>query len=140
MLQFVDNIYVIALFKEMIDTPKKGGKVSKTRSMIIAILKQNVEDPVLSGNLFDLTSTIEDGNIVSKTYQTSLNIYQYICTISAHPPLMVKGVVFSMLNIYYCQNSHLKDIWDIAILLYKSHKDQGWDRITLEPLFYLVAQ
>ena len=38
------------------------------------ILKWNVEDPSLSVDFLDLTLTIEDGNIVSKTYQKPLNL------------------------------------------------------------------
>ena len=67
----------------------------------------------------------------------SRSTYQYICPNSAHPPWMLKGIDFSMLKRYYYQNSHLEDFWEIAMLLYKRLKDQGWDRKTLKQFFVL---
>ena len=58
------------------------------------ILKWNVEDPSLSLNFLDLTLTIEYIDIMSKTHQKPLNLYQYICQNSAHPPWMLKSIVF----------------------------------------------
>ena len=135
MLRFVDDIYGIVLVGGEDGYSKERWNSFKDDINDFGILKWNVEDPSLSVDFLDLTLTIEDGNIVSKTYQKPLNLYQYICPNSAHPPWMLKGIVFSMLKRYYYQNSHVKDFWEIAMLLYKRLKDRGWDRKTLEPIF-----
>ena len=91
--------------------------------------------PKLSVDFLDLTLTIQDGIIVSKTYQKPFNLYQSICPNSAHPSWLIKGIIFSMLKRYYHQNIYVEDFWKVAILFYNRLKDRGWDRETLEPIF-----
>ena len=134
MKTFVNDIYAIVLVGGKDGIFKEEWEKFKYDIDDFWILKWNVEDPSLSADFLDLTLTIENGTIVSNTYQKPLNLYQYICPNSAHPPWMLKGIVFSMLKRYYYQNSHLEDFWKIAMLLYKRLKDQGWDRKTLEPM------
>ena len=76
--------------------------------MILGSSNGMLKIPSLSVSFLDLTLTIEGGNIVSKTFQKPLNLYQYICPNSAHPSLMSKDTVFSVLKRYYYQNSHLE--------------------------------
>ena len=64
-----------------------------------------------------------------------MNLYQYIPPNSAHPPGMIKGMIYGMLRQYYLQNSIIEDYWTIAMLFYNRLKDRGWPRATLEPIF-----
>ena len=128
MKQFVDEIYAIVLVGSKDGLSKEGLEDFKDDIGDFGILKWNVEDPSLGVNFLDLTLTINYDNNVSKNYQKWLNLYQFIYPNSAHSPCLLKGVVFSMLKRYYCQNSHLKDFWETAMLLYKPLKDQGWDK------------
>ena len=125
MKQFVVVIYGIILVGGKYGFSKGEWGSFKDNIDDFRILKWNVEDPSLSFSFLHLTLTTEDGNIVSKTYQKPLNLYQYTCPNPAQPPWMLKGIVFSMLNRYYYQNRHLKDLWEIAMLLFKRLKDQG---------------
>ena len=107
LLHVIDNIYAIATFGGEDGYSKEKWNNSKEDINNFGILKCNVEDASLSVVFLYLTLTIEYGNIVSKTYQTPLNLYQYICPNSAHTPCMLKGIVFSMLKRCYHQNGHV---------------------------------
>ena len=99
------------------------------------MLKWTVQESSMSANYLDLTVTIENGNVVTKTYQKPTNLYQYITPNSAHPPWMIKGIITSMLRTYFYQNTHRSDYWDIAMKFYTRLRERGWDRKTLEPIF-----
>jgi hypothetical protein len=135
MKRYIDDIYAIALVGGEDGFSKEKWEIFKKDINDFGILKWNVEDPSFSVDFLDLTLKIEDGNIVSKTYQKPTNLYQYICPNSAHPPWMIGGIVFSMLKRYYHQNTHVEDYWRVAMSFYKRLKDRGWDRRTLETAF-----
>jgi hypothetical protein len=128
-LQCVDNIYGIVLVEGGYGYSKEMLDVFKEDINYVVTTKWNVEDPFLSDDFLNLTLTIEYGHIVSKAYQKVLNLYQYMCPNSSHPPWMLKSIVFGMLKRCYHQNGYINDFWEmIAILVYKRLKDQGWDR------------
>ena len=92
---FVDDIYAIVLVGGEDGLSEEKWEKIKYDIDDFGILKWNVEDPSLSVDFLDLNLTIEDGNIVSKTYQKPLNLYQYIYLKSAHPPWILKGSFFA---------------------------------------------
>ena len=100
-----------------------------------SILTWDCDEPSTSVDFLDLTVEIKDGAFITRTYQKPMNLYQYILPNSAHPPGMIKGMIYSMLRQYYLQNSNLEDYWKIAMLFYNRLKDRGWPRSTLEPIF-----
>ena len=77
---------------------------------------------------------IEDGAIVSRTYQKPINLYQYISPNSAHPQWMTKGIISGMLSRYYFQNTYTEYYWAVLMLFYNQLKDRGWDGAILEPI------
>ena len=79
-------------------------------------------------NFLDLTIRIEGSRIQTKTYQKSMNLYQYIMPQSNHPRRMMKGIIFSLLRNYHRQNSKFDDYKRMAHLLFQRHVDRGWDR------------
>jgi len=99
------------------------------------ILTWECDEPSTSVDFLDLTVEIRDGSFITKTYQKPMNLYQYIPPNSAHPPGMIKGMIYGILRQYYLQNSKLEDYWKIAMLFYNRLKDRGWLRATLEPIF-----
>ena len=137
MLQSVENSYGIALMwgEDLFSKEKWDGFKKNVNDF--GILKWNVEDPSLSVIILHLTLPIKDGNIVSKTYQKPLNLYQYICPISAHPLWMLEGIIFSTLKRYYPKISHVNPFWSVAMILYKRLKDWGWNGKTLEPICFI---
>ena len=94
----VDDIYVIVLVGGEDGISEEEWEKFKYDIDELEILKWNITDLSLSVDSLDLTLTIKHGNIVSKTYQKPLNLYQYICPNSAHPPWMLKRIIFSVLK------------------------------------------
>lgn len=73
-------------------------------------LTWKVEELSKSVNFLDLTITIgEDRRIVTKTYEKSMNLYLYIPPASAHPPGVLKSIVYGNLRRYWLQNSSRSD-------------------------------
>ena len=91
------------------------------------ILQWDVNEPSMRVNFLDLTITIEDCIIISRTYQKPGNLFQYISPNSAHPPWMIKAIISSMLSRYYYQNTYIKDYWTVSMEFYNHPKDLGWN-------------
>ena len=63
------------------------------------ILEWEFEEPSKKVNFLDLTISIENEMIVTKTFQKALNLYQYLSPIiSNHPPRIIKGIIYSLFN------------------------------------------
>jgi hypothetical protein len=61
-------------------------------------LTWKVKELSKSVNFLDLTITIrEDRRIMTKTYKKLMNLYLYIPPASAHPPGMLKSIVYGNL-------------------------------------------
>ncbi len=82
------------------------------------ILTWEFEDLSSSVNFLDLTITIENRRIITKTYQKALNLYQYILHSSAHPKGMMKGIIYSLIQSHHQQNSEYSDYKDITTKLF----------------------
>ena len=78
-------------------------------------------------NFLDLTLTLENGRIVSKTYQKPTNLYLYLPPSSAHPPGCIKGTIYGLLGRYYAQNTYRKDYLALVKKLYTHLLNRGWN-------------
>ena len=78
---------------------------------------------------------LNNGRITTKTYQKAMNLYLYIPSHSAHPPGMIKGMVYGLLHRYHDQNSSREDFLSITSLLFKRLVQRGWDKKFLRELF-----
>lgn len=85
-----------------------------------------------SVDFLDLTISIDNGKISTKTFQKDLNLYQYIMPTSAHPPWMMPGIIYSLMKKYKRQNTYEHDYNDMAVKLFKRHVARGWDRATMK--------
>ena len=99
------------------------------------MLKWDFKEPSKSVDFLDLTIYIEDGWVLTRTYQKSMNLYQYISPSSNHPPTMIKGIVYSLLRTYKLQNSKEEDYLNVACLLHERHVARGWGRAFLSASF-----
>lgn len=105
------------------------------------ILTWDFEEPTTSVNFLDLTITINHRRrITTKTYQKALNLYQYIPPMSAHPPNMIKGIIYSLMRSYYRQNTLTSDYHNIAVKLFERHVARGWDRALIKSLILEADQ
>ena len=130
LLRFIDDMFGIVI----IGDSQKWKKFEQDLNNFW-ILKWELEDPCQQLDYLDVTLTLKDGKISSKSYQKPTSLYQYICPNSAHPPWVIKGVIFSMLKRYHLQNTFADDYWETAMLFYKRLKDRGWERNVLTPMF-----
>ena len=85
------------------------------------ILEWDIEEPSDSVDFLDLTISLKNRRITTKTYQKALNLYQYLTPTSNHPPRMMRGIIHSLLSKYYEQNSNSDDYVAMATKLFRRH-------------------
>jgi hypothetical protein len=66
-----------------------------------------------------------------KTFQKDMNLYLYILPTSAHPPNLLKGLIFGRLRAYWKQNTDPDDFTHFATLLGKRLIARGWPKTTV---------
>ena len=93
------------------------------------ILKWDIKQQRLSTtvNFLDLTLTINNDTITSKTYQKEMNLYLYLPAASAHPQGCIKGTIYGLIRRYFNQNTYRKDYVHIVGLFYRRICARGWD-------------
>ena len=64
-----------------------------------------------------------------------MNLYLYIPPCSAHPPTMIRGLIFGRLRAYYNHNTDVADYHKMAILLAQRLVDRGWNFDKIRPVF-----
>ena len=74
------------------------------------VLKLTIEERSREVNFLDLTIKINGCNqIETRTYQKPMNLYLYLHNASAHPPGVMKGVMFGEVKRYKMQNTRRAD-------------------------------
>jgi hypothetical protein len=68
-------------------------------------LKWVIEEPSLNTNFLDLTLSISESKILTKTFQKDMNLYLYSPASSAHPPSCLKGLIMGDMRRYWIQNN-----------------------------------
>ncbi|KAL7481372.1 hypothetical protein ACHAW6_007053 [Cyclotella cf. meneghiniana] len=122
--RFVDDIFLILigecdfLWDELVHTFNDFG-----------ILKWDCPKPNNSIEFLDITLSIEDNLITTRTYQKPNNLYLYIPPHSTHPGGAAKGRLYSILWKYWHQNSIYSNFVHFSNLLFKHHLRQGSDKL-----------
>ena len=101
--RFIDDIFGI-----WVGTDHKFDSLIKDANNF-GILKWDFNRPTNTAAFLDLNITIREGKITTGTHQKEGNPYLYITAQSAHPPGMIKGVIFGLVQCYYEQNSDKND-------------------------------
>ena len=106
------------------------------------VLTWDIKDQTLSRsvNFLDLTLTIEGSRIVSRTYQKNLNLYLYLPPASAHPPGVLKGLIFGLIRRYHAQNTHREDYHRMVRLLYHRLLERGWNSLQISPIIQGICR
>jgi hypothetical protein len=99
------------------------------------ILRWEFSTPATSVNFLDLTIWIENGIIMTRTYQKPNHPYLYIPPHSCHTKGMIKGTIYGLVRKYHEQNSRHSDFLEMTQLLFKRHFARGWPQHTLKPIF-----
>ena len=104
-------------------------------------LRWEVEERSREVNFLDLTITINDSNrIETRTYQKPMNLYLYLHHASAHPPGVLKGMIYGCMRRYYLQNSHRSDYLRMIRLLRDRLVARGHKRALLNDMMVEAAQ
>jgi hypothetical protein len=92
-------------------------------------------------NFLDLTICINNSHqIITKTYQKPTNLHLYIPPTSAHPPGVLKSLIFGNLNRYWKQNTHVADFIDIAKQFASRLITRGYKTSDIQHLFLTAAK
>jgi len=92
-------------------------------------------------NFLDLTISIDNHHqIVTKTYQKPTNLHLYIPPTSAHPPGVLKSLIYSNLYRYWKQNTYIADFVDIAKQFASRLVNQGYKIEDIKHIFLSAAK
>jgi hypothetical protein len=97
------------------------------------------DPPSHSVNFLDLTLTISNGQIISKTYVKPHNLHLYLPPTSAHAPGVLKSLIFGNLQRYWKQNTHTSDFSKIASDFYQHLLARGHNPATVSKIFLDAA-
>ena len=98
------------------------------------LLRWDIDEPSSSVDYLDLTITIKDRRIITRTYQKEMNLYQYLPPHSCHPSSTLKGMIYSLMRTYFKQNTLQQDYISTVILMFHHLLARGWDRYTLKDI------
>ena len=93
-------------------------------------------------DFLDLTLEINEKTrqIETSTFQKDMNLYLYLPPHSAHPPGVMKGMVFGCLETLWNQNSKLEDYKKFANLFFNRLLERGHDINSLTEIFLDAAK
>jgi len=84
----------------------------------------------------DLNIRIDNtNNFIYKTYQKPMNLHLYIPPASAHPPGVIKSLIYGLLRQYHRQNSNITTFQTIVRKLFTRLIARGHRRPDLLPIF-----
>ena len=92
--------------------------------------------PSTSVDFLDLTLSIENGRVVTRTFQKPMNLFLYLPSGSAHPQGCIKGTIYGLISRYYAQTTYQKDyIYFLVTLYHYRHLyDRSWDKEFIQGL------
>ena len=121
------NRYIDDIFGIWIGESDDNWELFKIETNNFGLLKWDFSELSHSINFLDLTISINHGEITFCTYQKLMNLYHYIPPHSAHPPGLIRGMIYGLVKTYYFQNSRDRDYITILSLLHKRLVERGWD-------------
>lgn len=126
--RYIDDMIV---FWNPLDSP--SWYINRFHSMLKRMkgITWNAEEPANSINFLDLNITKGLNKYIIRTHQKVLNLYLYTAGPSAHPPGILKGIIFSLFKKFYRQNTLIKDFHYFCNLLLQRLHDRGYKRSTL---------
>ena len=93
-----------------------------------------------TANFLDLTIQLQaDGSIKTTTFVKPMNLHLYIPPTSAHPPGVLKSLIFGNLNRFWIQNSDTTDYVATTSAFYGHLLNRGYAPDELKPLFLEAA-
>jgi hypothetical protein len=96
--------------------------------------------PSTEVNFLDLRLRIQNGKILSSTYEKPLNLHLYIPSHSAHAHSVHKSLIFGQLRRFWLQNSTIEDYTKQASAFFKHLIARGYDWNFLSQQFLKTAE
>ena len=126
--RFIDDIIGVWDFSKKEKTFKEYFK----RMNQTTTLEWTLEGPTDSINFMDLNISLNNNRqLVFKTYQKPTSLYQYIPANSAHPPGVLKSIVYGRTRKYWLDNSTDADFIHIMNILTNRLLNQGYTKPSL---------
>jgi hypothetical protein len=94
-----------------------------------------VSPPSQVVDFMDLTLSIQQENIITTLYKKPSNFHLYIPPHSCHPPGLLRGMVYGMVNLLYTLVSDEDDIKARTIATFHHLQRRGYQPRDLHPLF-----
>ena len=130
--RFIDDIFGIWVPDN--DNPDAWEEFKQ--DLPFGILEWDVIERSKNVNFLDLTISInDDRRIEHRTFQKAMNLYLYLPATSAHPPSVIRGMIYGLLRKYREQNTHREHYIKMAVLLFRRLLARGWDEALLKNLF-----
>jgi len=102
-------------------------------------LTWTADPPSDSVNFLDLTLSISEGAITSKTFVKEHNLHLYLPPTSAHAPGVLKSLIFGNLQRYWKQNTHASDYTKMALDFRHHLLARGHSSDVIDPIFREAA-
>ena len=124
-IQYIDDVFAILIGNLTSDWDAFSKDINN-----FGVLTWDINEVTLvtSVNFLDMTLTIENQIIVTRTFQKKMNLHFYIPPISEHAPGCIRGTIFGLIGQYYKQNTYCQNFVHFSSLLYKKLLDRGWHR------------
>jgi hypothetical protein len=135
----IDNIF--GIWKPDSNNPNRF-KEFKNNLNSYCKLDWNTEDLSDTIDFLDLTISLKkEGNTITyKTFQKPMNLFLYIPGHSAHPPGVLKSLIFGLIQTYYRQNKENNNFRHNVKLLFKQLLQQGHSYEVIHPVFVKAAK
>ena len=137
-LRYIDDIFIV--WKDLKSDPDAFERF-KNELDIQCNLKWVTEDKSYKTNFLDLTIEIDryTNSFTTRTYQKASNLFLYIPAHSAHPPGLIKGLVYGFLETYWRQNTFRSDYIKMVKLLFQRLLNRGYEDKIITPIFNEAA-
>ena len=96
---------------------------------------------VMSLEFLELRVTINNDNhfLEFQTFRKTQNLHLYISPHSAHPPDIIRSLIFSRVRAYYLHNTYQKDYVYNCYLLASYLQKRGWGWVDLAPHLWTLT-
>ena len=136
-VRFIDAIF--GIWQETEENPTNF-ETYKTLLNAQCKLEWVTKEPKNIADFLDLTLTIRNGNVDTKTSEKAENLFLYIPYNSAHPPGLLKSLVFGRVGTYWEQNTRISDFSDTLQQLFLRLTNRGYPEEVLVPEFLAAAE
>jgi hypothetical protein len=119
--QFIDHVLVIWIPPPNSTTESTDAAwLQFNADLTFGILEWQTKALAHSVSFLDLTISITtEQRLQTRTFQKAMNLYLYLCPSFAHPPGVLKGLIFGLVHRFWLQNIDPNDYLQVIQDLYQ---------------------